>query len=87
MAVFFAAIPIGSALGYVVGGLVDHAWGWRAAFFVAGAPGILLALLCLRLPDPPRGAQDEAGPAATRRLRRAAGRATPTCSSATGPTC
>ncbi len=59
MAIFFAAIPIGSALGYVVGGLVDKALGWRAAFFVAGAPGILLALLCLRLPDPPRGAQDD----------------------------
>jgi MFS family permease len=59
MAVFFAAIPIGSALGYVIGGLVDHAWGWRAAFFVAGAPGMILALLCLRVPDPPRGSQDE----------------------------
>lgn len=59
MAVFFAAIPIGSALGYVLGGLVNHAYGWRAAFFVAGAPGIALALLCLRLPDPPRGGQDE----------------------------
>ncbi len=59
MAVFFAAIPVGSALGYVIGGLVEHAFGWRAAFFVAGAPGILLAFLCLRLPDPPRGAQDD----------------------------
>jgi len=63
MAIFFAAIPVGSALGFVIGGLVDHAWGWRAAFFVAGVPGLLLALLCLRIPDPPRGAQDE-GPAA-----------------------
>jgi len=60
MAVFFAAIPIGSALGYVLGGLVNHAFGWRAAFFIAGAPGLLLALLCLRLVDPPRGGQDEA---------------------------
>ncbi len=59
MAVFFSAIPIGSALGYVIGGLVNQALGWRAAFFIAGAPGLLLALLCLRLPDPPRGAQDE----------------------------
>ncbi len=59
MAIFFAAIPVGSALGYVVGGLVDKALGWRAAFFVAGVPGLLLALLCLRLPDPPRGAQDD----------------------------
>jgi MFS transporter, Spinster family, sphingosine-1-phosphate transporter len=53
-AVFYAAIPIGSALGYVVGGLVDRAAGWRAAFLVAGAPGLLLAWACLRLPDPPR---------------------------------
>ncbi|HET6411698.1 MAG TPA: MFS transporter [Anaeromyxobacter sp.] len=59
MAVFFAAIPIGSALGYVVGGLVEQALGWRAAFFVAGVPGLLLAFLCLRIHDPPRGAQDE----------------------------
>jgi len=56
--VFYAAIPVGSALGYVVGGLVDRALGWRAAFFVAGVPGALLALLLLRLADPPRGARD-----------------------------
>ena len=59
MAIFFAAIPVGSALGYVLGGLVDHAFGWRAAYFTAGVPGIVLAFLCLRLPDPPRGAQDD----------------------------
>jgi MFS transporter, Spinster family, sphingosine-1-phosphate transporter len=61
-AVFFAAIPIGSAAGYILGGLVDQRLGWRAAFFVAGLPGLLLALLCLRLFDPPRGAQDEFSP-------------------------
>ncbi len=59
MAVFFAAIPVGSALGFVIGGLVDRAWGWRAAFFVVGIPGLLLSLLCLRIPDPPRGAHDD----------------------------
>src|SRR5213078_1174713 len=57
-AVFFAAIPIGSALGYIVGGLVDHYFGWRQAFFVAGAPGLVLAALAWRLYDPPRGSQD-----------------------------
>src|SRR5881296_4462226 len=57
-AVFFAAIPVGAALGYVVGGLVDHFFGWRSAFFVAGVPGLVLAALALRLYDPPRGAQD-----------------------------
>ncbi len=57
-AVFFAAIPIGSAAGYVLGGLMDQRFGWRAAFFAAGLPGLALALLCLGLKDPPRGAQD-----------------------------
>jgi MFS family permease len=63
MAIFFCAIPVGSALGYVVGGLVDKHYGWRAAFFVAGTPGLLLAALCLLLRDPPRGIQDRAGAA------------------------
>jgi sugar phosphate permease len=58
MAIFFCAIPVGSALGYVVGGLIDKHYGWRSAFFVAGAPGLLLAALCLLLRDPPRGASD-----------------------------
>jgi len=61
-AVFFAAIPIGAALGYVLGGLVDSRYGWRAAFFLAGIPGIVLAILCLGLSDPPRGAQDPGSP-------------------------
>src|SRR5436309_12493558 len=56
--IFFAAIPIGSALGYVVGGQVDVHFGWRSAFFVAGVSGLALAALALRLPDPPRGVCD-----------------------------
>ena len=63
LAVFFAAIPIGSALGYIVGGLADRYLGWRSAFFVAGVPGLVLAILVLRLYDPPRGAQDPDAPA------------------------
>jgi MFS transporter, Spinster family, sphingosine-1-phosphate transporter len=59
-AIFFAAIPVGSALGYVLGGLMDRHFGWRAAFVVAGGPGLLLALLCLAIRDPPRGARDGA---------------------------
>jgi len=61
-AVFFAAIPIGSAAGYVLGGLMDQKFGWRAAFFVAGLPGLALALLCLGLKDPPRGEKDAPHP-------------------------
>jgi len=56
--VFFAAIPIGSALSYVVSGQIDVHFGWRSAFFVAGIPGLVLAALALRLYDPPRGLHD-----------------------------
>ena len=64
MAIFNMAIPVGSALGYVLGGLIGHHLGWRAAFFVAGAPGMLLAFAVLGLADPPRGAQEPAAAAA-----------------------
>ncbi len=65
-AIFYMAIPVGAALGYVVGGVVSQAWGWRAAFFVAGLPGLILALSVLRLPDPPRGAMEAAATAVPR---------------------
>jgi MFS transporter, Spinster family, sphingosine-1-phosphate transporter len=57
-AVLNMAIPVGAALGYIVGGAVGVHFGWRAAFFVAGVPGLALSLWVLRLPDPPRGVQD-----------------------------
>jgi MFS family permease len=60
LGIFYAAIPVGSALGYVVGGLVGEHFGWRAAFFVAGAPGVALAFVLLALPEPRRGARDSA---------------------------
>lgn len=47
---FYLALPVGSALAYLVGGLVGSKWGWRPAFLVAGIPGMLLAALVLRLP-------------------------------------
>lgn len=60
LGIFYAAIPVGSALGYVVGGIVGDALGWRAAFLVAGAPGMALAFVLLLLAEPPRGARDVA---------------------------
>jgi len=57
-AVLNMAIPVGAALGYVLGGLIGQHFGWRAAFFVCGAPGIVLAGAVLWLKDPPRGAQE-----------------------------
>ena len=58
-AVFYVAIPVGSAAGFLLGGTLERAFGWRAAFYAVGLPGIVLALLALRVPDPGRGATEE----------------------------
>jgi len=55
MAVFASGVPIGAGLGLVIGGFVAARYGWRAAFWVLGAPGLVLALLAWRMPEPPRG--------------------------------
>lgn len=65
LAVFFAAIPVGSAAGYVLGGLADHHFGWRAAFWLAGFPGVVLALLVLLVREVPRGQHDADSPRAS----------------------
>ncbi|MFN8625205.1 MAG: MFS transporter [Candidatus Binatia bacterium] len=58
LAFFYVAIPVGSALGFLLGGYVGEHYGWRDAFFIAGAPGIALGLLVLRMVEPPRGASE-----------------------------
>ncbi len=55
LAVFSMAIPVGSALGYLLGGLLERGLGWRPAFWVVGIPGLLLTWAVSRVPDPPRG--------------------------------
>lgn len=57
--IYSGAIPIGSALGYVIGGWLEPRVGWQKSFFVVGIPGILLAVLLFFLPDPPRGGSEE----------------------------
>ena len=52
MAIFYAAIPVGSALGYVIGGLIGADLGWRWAFYLVTPPGLLLGLLCFLQRDP-----------------------------------
>ncbi len=59
LAWFFAAIPVGSALGYVFGGMIGAAHGWRAPFIWAANPGMILAVMCLFFKDP-RGQGREA---------------------------
>jgi MFS family permease len=59
LAWFYVAIPVGSALGYVLGGLVAKIMGdWRWAFYVVVPPGILLGVLCFLMREPPRGQAD-----------------------------
>jgi MFS transporter, Spinster family, sphingosine-1-phosphate transporter len=59
LGVFQAAIPMGFALGFVIGGLLASYFGWRMAFMIVGVPGILTAMLVWRLREPVRGATDE----------------------------
>jgi MFS transporter, Spinster family, sphingosine-1-phosphate transporter len=60
-AIFYVAIPVGAAVGYLLGGVIEPVLGWRAAFYVVGVPGILLAFLALTVADPPRGATEDSG--------------------------
>jgi MFS family permease len=57
LAVYCLGIPIGSLLGLAFGGLIADAYGWRAAFIAAGAPGILVAILSAMTLKEPRRAQ------------------------------
>jgi MFS family permease len=56
LAWFYMAIPVGSALGYALGGIVSQHWGWRAPFLLVVPPGLLLAGCCLLMPSAPRPA-------------------------------
>lgn len=47
LALFGLAFPLGSALGYIIGGMVGHHWGWRPTFILAGIPGVFLGLYAL----------------------------------------
>jgi MFS family permease len=69
MAVFYTAIPVGSALGYVIGGLVGAHMGWRWAFYLVTPPGLLLGLLCFLQRDPRIGARQRVRGSARRSLR------------------
>jgi len=55
---FQAAIPMGFALGYVLGGVLAHFFGWRAAFTIVGLPGLITAIVVWRLNEPERGGSE-----------------------------
>jgi MFS family permease len=55
LTIFYVAIPVGAALGSIMGGFIFKHWGWRHAFIWAGAPGLLLALVMLPFAERKRG--------------------------------
>jgi MFS transporter, Spinster family, sphingosine-1-phosphate transporter len=45
LSIFYLAIPVGAALGYLAGGQLGTLWGWRAPFFICAIPGLVIAAL------------------------------------------
>lgn len=59
LSIFYLAIPVGAALGYLAGGELGTRYGWRAPFFLCAIPGLLIALLYGFIGrEPERGATD-----------------------------
>jgi MFS transporter, Spinster family, sphingosine-1-phosphate transporter len=58
LTIFYVAIPVGAALGFILGGILGEKFGWRAAFLICGLPGLALAGLALAIRDPGRGRYD-----------------------------
>jgi MFS family permease len=59
LTIFYTAIPVGAALGYLIGEVVGGRFGWRMPFYVSAVPGLLIAVLIYFLmSEPSRGASD-----------------------------
>jgi predicted MFS family arabinose efflux permease len=65
MGVFMLGLPAGVFMAYACAGAIGAAWGWRSAFLIACLPGLLLAVLALRIREPLRGALDVVKPTST----------------------
>jgi len=60
LTIFYTAIPVGAALGYLAGGVIGGTYGWRFPFYVSAIPGVVIALLVLFcMKEPKRGAMDK----------------------------
>jgi len=67
LSIFYTAIPVGAALGYVAGGQIGSLWGWRAPFFICAIPGLAIAALYGWIGrEPQRGASDHVKPTLNR---------------------
>jgi predicted MFS family arabinose efflux permease len=59
LSIFYLAIPVGAALGYLAGGELGSFWGWRAPFFICAIPGLVIAALYAGFGrEPVRGSSD-----------------------------
>jgi MFS family permease len=68
MGFYYLALPFGTALGFMLGGIISDHWGWRPVFLVVGIPGLIAAAAGLFIHDPGRGAAEvgASGQAASR---------------------
>jgi MFS transporter, Spinster family, sphingosine-1-phosphate transporter len=66
LGLFYLALPVGTALAYLIGGLIGSHWGWRPAFLLAGLPGLLMAGLIYRLSEVQSESRVNVGPPVAR---------------------
>ena len=59
LSIFYLAIPVGAAMGYLAGGELGSLWGWRRPYLICAIPGLIIALLyAIWGCEPERGAKD-----------------------------
>lgn len=58
LGIFMLGLPVGIALSFAVSGSISKLYGWRAAFLVAGIPGVVCAIAMLLIKEPDRGANE-----------------------------
>lgn len=67
LTIFYLSLPVGAALGYILGGTIGQAYGWRMPFLVVGAPGLVISLLILLfMREPKRGESERLAPTTDR---------------------
>ena len=58
LSIFMLGLPVGLFLSFLLSGRIAHAFGWRSAFYFACVPGLILAVLAFKIPEPLRGAAE-----------------------------
>ncbi|MEO6810808.1 MAG: MFS transporter [Isosphaeraceae bacterium] len=71
MSAFYLAMPVGGALGMVLGAAIAKKYGWNMSFLIVGVPGLFMAVVALFLPEPIRGTSEGVDPDRLRAHERA----------------